>query len=274
MKTHILAAAVLICAAGFAHAAPSRKAALANIDGALHAGNPATRKIAVEALGIAGSAEPYQARLELMLKDKDVKVRLAAVASLSEANHAEVLRAALDDRTPEVRFAAAKALYAMNDPAARQALIRFLNGGAKTESGFLARQERAAARVFETPKALETATVRGAIDFAPVPGLRAGALVTTRMMSKASTANRASVALMLAKSGDADAAEALVRALDDKHAAVRAAAIHAIALSGNPEMAGYAEKMLADKDRTVRLNASACYLRLTQVEPVAGAGGE
>ena len=45
---------------------------------------PDTRKQAAIALSLVGSAEPFPSQLESLLDDKDVEVRLAAVASLAD----------------------------------------------------------------------------------------------------------------------------------------------------------------------------------------------
>jgi HEAT repeat protein len=68
---------------------------------------------------------------------------------------------------------------------------------------------------------------------------------------------------MVGQENDPEVAAALEHALADKNAAVRAAAIQAIALGGNPAMARDAEALIGDKNPTVRLRAAACYLRLS-----------
>ena len=54
------------------------------LDKALDSHNPDTRKIAVAAYSLAAQREPMLTRLEGMMQDKDVEVRLAVVASLAE----------------------------------------------------------------------------------------------------------------------------------------------------------------------------------------------
>src|SRR6266852_4845174 len=93
--------------------------------------NPDTRKHAVQALGLVGPREPYISQVESMLADKDVDVRLAAITSLVDLKNkrtAAALRKALEDEAPEVSFGAAKALWAINEPAGRNALISVLSG--------------------------------------------------------------------------------------------------------------------------------------------------
>jgi HEAT repeat protein len=266
MKNQLLAATVLMLASGLACAASSSETALTTIDSALHSKNPDTRREAVKALAVLGSKQPYQGRLESMLKDKDGKVRLAAVASLSESKNAPALREALDDQIPEVRFAAAKALFNMNDPAGREALIRILNGDSKTASNFIAEQKREALRTLQTPRPLMIIALRQGVQFVPLPGLGEGISVTEKVLSNSGSSDRAAVATLLGKKKDPQVSAALQHALADKDASVRAAAIQAIALGDDPTLAKDAAALLNDKNQTVRLRAAACYLRLSLIE--------
>jgi len=85
-------------------------------------------------------------------------------------------------------------------------------------------------------------------------------------MANGGAANRAAVALMMGQENDPAVVVALERALADKNPSVRAAAIQAIALGGNPTMAKDAEVLNGDKNPPVRLRAAACYLRLSSLE--------
>jgi HEAT repeat protein len=267
MKNQLLPVSILILTSGLAPAASSNETAIATLDSALQSKNPDIRKDAVKALGVLGSTQPYQARLESMLNDKDVQVRLAAVASLSESKDTPALQEALDDSTPEVRFAAAKALFTMNNPAGERALIRVLNRGGKTSSNYISQQKREALRTIQTPKPLLMISLRMGAAFAPVPYLGFGVSATEKAISsKVGASNRASTALMLGKAKDSEAVAALESALTDKAASVRAAAIQAIALTDDPALAQDAETLLNDKSRTVRLRAAVCYLRLSSIE--------
>jgi HEAT repeat protein len=265
MKQLLLTATFALLTCGLVHAASSKENALGAIDQALHAKNPDTRREAVRALAAVGSEQMFRDRLEAMLNDKDVPVRLAAVASLAEADDAKALRVALDDRTPEVRFAAAKALFDMNDPAARKALIRILNGDSKTVSSFLTREERDGSRLLETPKPMMQTAVRQSGALVPVPGASLVVATALKAMAKPSGKNRAAVALLLSEKKDVEVVAALENALTDKDAAVRAAAIHAIALEDDPALAHDGERMLNDKNQTVRMHAAVCYLRLSSI---------
>src|SRR5580700_3520995 len=87
MKTRSLGALAMAVAAvgGLRAAAPSTGDRCNDLlRQALENKNPDTRKQAVVALSLAATDTPAYARLEGMLQDKDVEVRLAAVASLAE----------------------------------------------------------------------------------------------------------------------------------------------------------------------------------------------
>src|SRR5579864_1944861 len=119
--------------------------------------NPDTRKHAVQALSLISPREPYLSQLEAMLDDKDVEVRLATIASLLDLKSTRTvltLEKALDSDVPEVSFAAAKALWTLNEPAGREALISVLSGDTKTSSGFITKQKRDALRMLHTPRTL------------------------------------------------------------------------------------------------------------------------
>src|ERR1700688_3196058 len=104
------------------------------LEKALRDKNPDTRKQAAIALSLVGSTDPYPAQLETLLDDKDVETRLAAVASLSDLKNDRTIAAlhkALNDEVPEVSFAAARSLWALQDPEGKQVLLAILSGESK-----------------------------------------------------------------------------------------------------------------------------------------------
>lgn len=264
MKNQVIAAVLMLAPA--VAAASATETAQATLEAALKSKNPDTRKDAVQALAVLGAQAPYQSRLESMLHDKDLPVRLAVVAALAESKDAPALRQALDDNAPEVRFAAAKALFAMNDAAGEQALIRVLSGDSKTNSGFIAEQKREALRMLETPRPLVMVAINQGVGMVPVPYLGMGFSTMMKVLNNSGAPSRAATALLLGKRKDPEAIAALENSLRDKNARVRGAAIQAIAMSDNAELAKDAEPMLNDKNRGVRLRAAACYLRLSSIE--------
>jgi HEAT repeat protein len=235
---------------------------------ALQARNPDTRKQAVVALSLASDRSPLMPMLEGMLQDKDVEVKLAAVASLSEVKTktaAEALRRALQDDVPEVSFAAAKALWLRNDPDGKKALLAVLEGESKTSSGFLTQQKREALRMMHTPRSTFLYAVRQGVGFVPVPGLGEGIASTQAILSDPNVSGRATAALMLSKDKDPATTAALKDAMFDKDWHVRAAAVHALAVRNDPAIQKDLEPVLLDDKEEVRLRAAAAFLRLSAI---------
>ena len=227
--------------------------------------NPDTRKLAATALGLGGPRQPFLSLLEEMLNDKDVEVRLAAITSLADWKTKEsvsALNKALNDEVPEVSFAAAKALYAIHEPAGKRALLAILSGETKVSSGFLTKQKRDALRMLHTPRTTVMFGVKEGIGFVPVPGLGEGIASLHGLLSDPGVSGRAMAALLLGKERDPATLFALREALMDKDWSVRAAAIHSLALRNDPAVERDLTPLLEDKHQGVRLRAAAACLRL------------
>jgi hypothetical protein len=234
--------------------------------------NPEIRKAAVQSLGLVVPYEPYISQLNAMLDDKDIEVRLAAVASeldLRNPGTVAALKKALGSDVPEVKFAAAKALWTLKEPAGRDALIEVLGGEMKTSSGFITRQTRDALRMLHTPKTTFLFALHEGANLAPVPGLGAGFSSLQGILSDPGISGRAGVALLLGTDKHPEVLKALEEACADKDASVRAAAAHSIALRNDRSLARDLIPMMEDKKEAVRIRAAAGYLRLTLTKPAA-----
>src|SRR3954447_17147407 len=78
------------------------------------------RREAALSLSLVAAKDPVAALLDHLVTDKDYQVRVAALDTLGELNdrsRVDLIKTALGDEVPEVAFAAAKALYALKDPA-------------------------------------------------------------------------------------------------------------------------------------------------------------
>src|ERR1039457_1889196 len=167
--------------------------------------NPETRKQAVVALSLADQRGPLFARMEEMLRDKDVEVRQAVVVSLAEVKNnsaTAALRRALEDEVPEVSFTAAKALWARNDPAGKQALLAILAGESKTSSSFFSKTSEEHTSGLQSPRTTFLFAVRQGARFAPVPGLGAGIASMQSILTDSEVPGRASAALLLGNDKD------------------------------------------------------------------------
>ena len=226
--------------------------------------NPDTRKLAVAALSLAGSRSVPL--VITMLQDKDVDVRLAAVTTLAQTKSSSVvanLRKALDDEVPEVSFAAAKALWSMNDATGKRVLLAVLQGESNASSSFLSKQKRDALRMMQTPKTALLFALRSGAELVPVPGLGFGVSSMQTLVTDPSTSSRAASALMLATDPDPATVTALTEALQDKDGSVRAAAVHALALRRDGALKNRLDALLADENKGVQLRAAAVCVRLS-----------
>jgi HEAT repeat protein len=243
------------------------------LDDSLKDKNPDTRKHAVQSLGLVSPTEPYVSQLEVMLADKDVQVRVATITSLvdlgSKRTVAGLLRA-LDSDVPEVSFAAAKALWTLNEPAGREALVSVLSGETKTSSGFFTRQKRDALRMLHTPMPLFMFALHQGAVFAPVPGLGLGLSSLQGILSDPGVSGRAATALLLSSDQSPEILQALEDALTDPDWSVRAAAVHSIALRDDPALEADLVPLFDDKKEAVRVRAAAGFLRLEAVKAALG----
>lgn len=235
---------------------------------ALSSSNPDTRKQGVVALSLAANSGPLFDQLEGMLHDKDIQVRLAVVAGLQELktkSAIDALKNALEDPAPEVRFAAAKALWAVNDPSGKAALLSVLAGESKTSSGFFTKEMRDAMRMMHTPGSTFLYAARQGIGFAPVPGLGMGISSMQQILTDPGISGRAAAALLLERDHSEAVTKALEDALYDKDWHVRAAAVHALSMRNDPKLRPELEPLVDDDKEEVRLRAAAGLLRLSSL---------
>lgn len=240
------------------------------LDDALKARNPDTRKVAVQALGLIGSREPYLSQLKAMMQDKDIQVRIAVVGSLLDLKDKDTvpnLQMMLSDTVPEVRFTAAKALWTLNDAQGRDALIAILAGDRPATSGFFTTQGRDLVRVFYAPTTAIPFLVSRTIGFAHVAGLGLGVASLEGLLSDPNISARAAAALLLSTDRDPKVLLAMREALADKDETVRAAAVHAIALRDDPTLEADLLPFLDDKTDAVSTRAAAGCLRLELIKP-------
>lgn len=234
--------------------------------------NPDTRKEAVVALSLAVSRGPLLPELISMLDDKDVAVRLATVTSLVEVKNKQshdALSRALADKVPEVRFAAAKALWSLRDTQGEEALLAVLQGETKGRSGLITREKREAAHMLHTPRVLLLYVLIQGVGFAPVPGLGEGVASMQSLLLDPKFSSRANAALLLGNDKDPAVVDALRDGLKDKDWSLRAASAHSLALRNDPSLQSALEPLLNDQKQAVRLRGAAGYVRLSSFAPAA-----
>jgi len=172
---------------------------------ALTSKNPDTRMQGVIALSLASDRSSLLPLLIGMQDDKDVPVRVTVVASLADVKSKATLDALhkmLQDPVPEVSFAAAKALWSLQDRAGELALLAIVEGDSKTASGYLTAELRHALRMMHTPTTTIIFAVRQGIGFVPVPGLGQGIASMQALLTDPGISGRAAAVLLLGKDKD------------------------------------------------------------------------
>jgi len=228
------------------------------------------REVAI-ALSLIPAKDTITSLLEEMLTDKDYQVRVAAIETLGELNdktRIKDLKTALSDDVPEVAFAAAKALFTLNDPAGLAALEAIYGGDLKAKSGFFKKEMMNSWRRLKTPRSALLFTVQRGIGFVPVPGIGAGYGALTGMLADADFSARAVSLLMACTSRNKTCDEMLASSFTDEDWTVRAAAVHVVSTRNLQAMKPKIAELIADEKDKVRLRAAAGYLRLESNRPL------
>ncbi len=195
------------------------------------------------------------------LKDKSVDVQVAAVITLGSIGSAAAppeIRKIVPQSGAELVFAAANALHKLNDPAAYEIYYAALTKEKKSGEGLVESQMK----LLKNPKALAQVGFEQGIGFIPFAGVGYGAF---KMVTKDDESPlRAAAALKLATDKDPKRGAALAKAAADEKWMVRAAAIAAIGMRGDPGLLQAVKPRLEDKNDTVRFNAAACVIRLSK----------
>lgn len=226
------------------------------------AGNLGERATATRVLGLI----PHNLRAlklaERALKDDKPEVRTAAAVALGDMkSRASIpkLKEALDDPDPSVALAAGHALNLMHDDSAYEVYYEVLRGERKTGKGLIASQKS----MLSDPKKLAQLGFEEGIGFIPFAGIGWGAIKT--LTKDDASPIRAAAAKVLASDPDPATTQALTDALDDKSWLVRAAALEALSVRGNPSVLPLVEVSLSDDKAAVRYTAAAAIVRLMSI---------
>jgi HEAT repeat protein len=199
---------------------------------------------------------------ETAISDEAAEVRTAAAAALGEMRARQSipkLKAATEDKDPGVALAAAHALLLLSDDSGYDVYYEVLTGERRTGKSVLAQ-----AAEYKDPKKLAQVGFHEALGFIPFGGL--GWKAFTMIKKDDSSPARAAAATVLAKDHDSKATEALVTAVGDRNWIIRAAALEALAMKGNPSVLGTVELYLSDEEGGVKYTAAATALRLVAMK--------
>jgi hypothetical protein len=234
---------------------------------AVHSREGDQRREAALDLSLVPAKDPVTALLDNLATDKDYQVRVAAIDTLGELNDKKrvgLVHAALADEVPEVAFAAAKALYAMKDPAGAQALQSIYEGETKGRSNYFQKEIRDSWRRLRTPRSAFFFALQNGLGFVPVPGVGAGYNALMGILSDSETSARAVSLLTVCTRKSHTCNEMLGTAFDDDDWTVRAAAVHVVTTENWAGMKSNIAGLIQDKKNKVRLRAAAGYLRMEE----------
>jgi HEAT repeat protein len=208
------------------------------------------------------------ALLDATLDDKDSGVRAAGCTTLGALKVRSAiprLRARLDDNVPEVIFAAAKALYAMDDALGRDVLVAVLEGEQSDASGFIAGTLRGAKLKLHDPKGLLLLGAQGGVGLAGPFGFSVP--LAEGLMKDRDASGQTAAALLLATDTRPESLEALRTALKDKNWTVRSAAARAIATRDAISLYDDVAALLNDRKEEAQVAGAAALIRLRQPKP-------
>jgi HEAT repeat protein len=231
----------------------------------VHDSNPLKRKEVILAMSLVRPQPRPVALLEEALDDKDATVREAACATLGVIeSRASIpkLQMALADAVPEVIFAAAKALYNMNDQTGREVLTAILLGEQADASGFVSGSIRSMKLKMHDPKELMMMGIKEGAGFAGPFGM--GVPVAEGLLKDNQSSGKTVAALLLATDRSPESLAALKESLNDKNWTVRAAAARAIGTRDATTLYDNVAMALDDKRDEVEYSAAAALIRLKQ----------
>jgi hypothetical protein len=224
---------------------------------------PETKIQGLAALGTMGSNARSTKMIVNSFGDKDVDVRTAAVLAAGQTRDRRLepqLRRMLDDKEPEVAFAAASTLWKMGDHSGEDLLLAVVDGERRTNATLMHGSIHRANREMHNPAALaKLGALEGASMLLGPFGFGITAYEYIKKNGGGDSA-RVSAVDHLARSRSLEIRKTLQAALGDKNPGVRAAAAHAMRSYHDEEAAKALAALFNDPKRPVQFSAAAAYL--------------
>lgn len=231
------------------------------------------RTQALAALGTMGTNVRAGHLIANAMNDDDLDVRTAAVLAAGQTKNRALipnLRAKLDDKEPQVAFAAAVTLSKMNDRSGEDILMDVVDGDRKANSGLLNGTMHTMSKDLHNPSALAKI---GALQGATMLLGPFGFGITAYEYVRKNGGESAHVIAIteLSKTKTESHRELFVKALGDKDPAVRIAAAKALSDYHDKAAAISLVPLFDDTKPPVRLSAAAAYLHSTSIRTTAKA---
>jgi HEAT repeat protein len=224
---------------------------------------------ALAAIGTLGASPRAEKMLTTAMSDPDVDVRTAAVLAAGQSkdrNLTTPLRRMLDDKEPQVAFAAATTLWKMNDRSGEDILMAVVEGERKSSAGLVNGAMHTANEDLHSPSTLARI---GALQGASMLLGPFGFGITAYEYIHKNGADSARVVAVeqIAQERTNPIRDELIDALADKDPGVRAAAAKALGDYREKAVAAALSNLFDDPKLPVRLTAAAAYLRANGAAP-------
>jgi len=230
------------------------------LQGGVLSSNAERRVKAIRALELLPHNRKAERWAEKALSDGNTDVRAQAAAVLGSMNAIGAksqLHNALKDKEVKVVIAAAGALYEMKDPAAYDIYYALLTGGRKSSNGLLQSQ----LDTLHNRKEVEKLALQTGIGFIPFGGMGWEAWKTITKDDDSPV--RAQAAQRLITDPDPATGRAFAASCSDKKWQVRVAVVNAIAKRGDPSLLSSVVPLLRDENDTVRYTSAAAVIYLS-----------
>ena len=203
------------------------------------------------------------------MADHDVDVRTAAVIAAGQTRSLAItsaIRRMLDDKEPQVAYAAALALWKMNDRSGEDILMSVVDGDRRASATLVNGTEHTMSRDLHSPSTLAKI---GALQGASMLLGPFGIGITAYEYIRKNGGNSARVTAIesLSQEKTEPIRQEFVAALGDKDPSVRAAAAKALESYHQPETSKAIAQLFVDPKAPVRFTAASAYLISTNASP-------
>ena len=230
-----------------------------------------TRIQALAALGLLDSNPRSQKLIEDAMLDRDVDVRTAAALAAGQTHSPSItspLRRLLDDKEPQVAFAAALSLWKMDDHSGEDILMAVIDGERRASPTLINGTEHTISKDLHSPSTLAKI---GALEASGMLLGPFGFGITAYEYIRKNGGDTARVNAIDAISQEKTEPirKELTAALTDKDPGVRAAAAKALDRYHQFETSAAIAKLFDDPKPPVRYTAAAAYLISTNSSPAS-----
>jgi HEAT repeat protein len=233
---------------------------------AKHTGNQVQ---ALAALGTLGTNPRAAQLISRSMSDPDLDVRTAAILAAGQTMNRNLttgIRNLLDDKEPQVAFAAATTLWKMNDHSGEDILIAVVDGDRSANPTLVNGARHDASRTLHSPSALaRIGALQGASLLLGPFGF--GITAYEYMKKNGGDSSRVDAVELLAQEKTGPVRAKLVAALGDKDPAVRAAAAKSLGKYHERSLGDDIYKLIDDPKLPVRLTAAAAYINSNSPAP-------